>query len=314
MTDLISLQSRLVGVMTALVTPFDRDGELDLDGLETHVAFQVKHRVPVLVPCGTIGEFPLLTLAERRAVATRTVMAVVGRSVVMVGVSDPCPETTVVLAQHAREVGADGLLVMTPPFFKLTEAEQLEFWSWLDGRVDLPFVVYSTPANPSGVPSVALLEQISRLPRFAGLKEASPDMQRFHELIRRFGSRFPVIAAVEAPLPYTLLAGSPGLMTSTACFAPGLMGELLNAANAHNVPRLLERFEVVTQFRDLFQAQMNQGYHAYIPFTKAACELIGLPAGNPRLPHRPVTVEERTALAAVLREQFALHVTEAISA
>lgn len=314
MSAQLSLPDRLAGVMTALVTPFGRDGQLDLDALERHVAFQLEHRVPVLVACGTIGEFPLLTLAERCSVAERTVQAAAGQATVLVGVSDPRPETSLTLAHHARKIDADGLLVMTPPFFKLSEAEQLEFWSWLDGQVDLPFVVYSTPANPSGLPSIPLLERISRLPRFAGLKEASPDVPRFHELLRRFGARFPVIAAVEAPLPYTLLAGSPGLMTATACFAPGLMEELLVATTAHDVPQLLARFEAVARFRDLFQARMNQGYHAYIPFTKAACDLIGLPAGDPRRPHRPVTDDERVALAAVLREHFNLQVAEETAA
>lgn len=238
----------------------------------------------------------------------RTVRAAGGRAAVLAGVSDVRPEVVCALAGHAREVGADGLLVMAPPFFKLTEEEQFAFWSWLDEHLELPFVLYSTTATASGLPGFALLERLGRLRHFAGIKEASPDLPRFHELVRRFGHRFPIIAAAESALPYTLLAGASGLMTASTCFAPALMWQLFEATRAGDVVRLLARFEPVARFRNLFQARMDAGYPAYLPFTKAACELVGLRSGDPRPPLAPITGEERDALTAVLRDAFRFQV------
>lgn len=304
-SSVTALRDRLAGPMTALVTPFQADGSLDIAALRGHVEYQLQHQVPIVVTCGTIGEFPSLSVEERQQVTECAVSAVGGRAAVLASVADNRQGTTQELARHARAVGADGLLVMTPPFFKLSEDEQLDYWRWVDAHLEMPFVVYSTPANPSGVASFALLERVATLRHFAGLKEASPDVARFHGLVRSFGGLFPIVAAVEAPLPYTLLAGASGLMTSTACFAPALMWELFRAARAGDVPRVMRSFEPVVRFRDLFQPRMNAGFHVYIPFTKAACELIGLPSGEPRAPLSGITAAERAALAGVLRENFA---------
>ncbi len=300
------VRDRLVGPMTALVTPFRVDGSLDLDAVDVHVRYQLEHQVTVIVACGTIGEFPSLSLEERRRMVERSASAVAGRAVVLAGVSDSRQETILELAHHAHRAGVDGLLLMAPPFFRLNEREQLDYWTWVDSNLELPFVVYSTTANPSGLPSFALLEQLKSMPHFAGLKEASADVSRFHQLIRLFGGSFPIVAAVEAPLPYTLLAGAVGLMTSTACFAPALTWDLFRAAKAGDVRLLLSRFEPISRFRQLFQPRMDAGFPVYIPFTKAACELIGLPSGDPRPPLASVTVAERQALASVLHDDFGL--------
>lgn len=298
------LRDRLLGVMTALVTPFRRDGTVDLDALDDHVRYQIEHRVRVLVVCGTIGESPSLSVEEREQILQRVVSTAGDRALVLAGISDGRLGTIADLARHARQVGAHGFLVMTPPTFKLTDGEQLDFWTWLDEHMDLPFVVYSTPATPSGLPSVALLERVARLHHFAGIKEASPSVARVHQLMRTFGGTVRIIAAVEAPLPYMLLAGAAGLMTASACFAPDVLWRVFDAASAGDVPRLLDAFAPIPRIRDLFQPRMDAGYPSYIPFTKAACDLIGLRSGDPRPPLAPITPDERRTLATVLRDEL----------
>ncbi len=133
-------------------------------------------------------------------------------------------------------------------------------------------------------------------------------MVRFGELLHRFGDRFPVVAASEDSVLYALLAGAPACMTASATFAPEILVELLEAVESSDLYRARMIFSRIQAFRRLFMARTRAGEPAYLPFTKAAVELVGGHACPPRRPLGAITQAERDALAVVLTEDMGLAV------
>src|SRR5947209_3540788 len=176
--------------------------------------------------------------------------AAAGRAMVIAGCSDTSLTTVIDLGVQASRSGADAIMVRLPYYFRLTAREVHGFFSAINDAIDLPFILYNNPSvGPSGDIPIDTIADISQLTIFVGLKEASPDVVRFWELIDRFGDRFPVIAASESPLFFMLAAGSPGCLTATAAFAPELLRDLINAFRRSDLPAARDLFRRLYAFR-----------------------------------------------------------------
>lgn len=125
--------------------------------------------------CGSIGEFASLTLEERERVLEETIRAVDGRAMVLGHASATDRSSILRLAQHAARVGAAGVMVLLPYYYRLSDSEILDFFRWLDASIELPFLVYNNPGTTGMNISLQAVGALSELPWFAGLKEASPD-------------------------------------------------------------------------------------------------------------------------------------------
>lgn len=299
------LREQLRGVMTAMVTPFHANGVLNLEALREHVDFQIESGVKILVVAGTIGEALALETVERYAITEQVIQLVEARALVLVGVGSDRPENVRELALHAAEAGADGLLASLPPHFKLTEAEQFDFCSWLDGESSLPWVLYGATNAASGAPSLDLLEQLQGSSGLAAYKEPRPDLARLHAIIDRFGATLPLIAASEVVLPQALMAGAVGAMTATACFAPKLIEGMINGIETGDLSAVNAAFSPILEFRSCFQSRMQAGYPSYLPYTKAACEIVGLTSGPPRSPLHAVSHQEYIQLESIIHRAIA---------
>ena len=287
------MHESLTGPLAALVTPMDPSGGLDLDALAVHVGFQRDHGVSAIVVGGSIGEAASLTLDERRGLTTAAVSAAAGSVEVIVSVTHDHVDSSLALMDHAAAEGADGLLVSVPPFYRLTPDEQLRFWERVAAHTSLPIVAYCSGHGASPRPSVDELEAVVALDPVIAVKEASPDVTRLQTLVDRFQPDVPVIAAGEKTLPEGAATGAAAAMTASICFAPGRVRTVIERAQAGDIEGAREAFGPIEGFRAAFQAAMDAGYPSYIPYTKAACDLVGLPAGPPRAPLAPVDEPER---------------------
>lgn len=301
--------TRLAGVLCATVTPFrGRDQEVDFEGLTSNAAWLSEQGIRVLVVNGSIGEASSLSRAERSSVVAATAAAVPDETLLIAGCSDPNPAEVARLGRDAIEAGAHALLVQPPYHFKLRQEECLDFFTWLDGEVACPFILYDNPTTSRTDIEPDTIDRVSRLDHFLGLKEAGSDIVRFAELIHRFGDRFPVVAASEDPLLFMLVAGAPACMTASAAFAPSTLVELVEAVAAGDLARARSVFSRVQAFRRLFAARSRAGEPAYLPYTKAAVDLVGGRAGPPRPPLRPITEPERERLVQVLVQEMGLSI------
>lgn len=303
------LAAAIRGVITATVTPFlPPDLAVDYEGIRSNAEMLAGRGAAVFVVNGSIGEASSLSASERREAVAATAAAIPDRGLLIAGCSDSNPTETARFANEAVGAGAHAVLIQPPSHFRLSQEECVEFFTWLDGEIDCPFIVYNNPSTSRTDIDPETIDRVARLRHFLALKEASSDMVRFGELLHRFGDRFPVVAAAEDSVLYALLAGAPACMTASAAFAPEVLVELVEAVGSSDLPRARAIFSRIQAFRRLFMARTRAGEPAYLPFTKAAVELVGGSAGPPRRPLRAITQAEREALARVLAEDMGLAV------
>jgi 4-hydroxy-tetrahydrodipicolinate synthase len=284
--------------------------EVDWVAVRSNAEWLISRGVRVLVVNGSIAEHASMSYEEQVRAVGETVQAAAGRATVIAGCSHTNPDQSLALCNAAREQGADAVLLLPPYYFRLSPTEIESFFEWLDGCIDLPFLVYDNPATGRTELPVESIERIARCRNFAGLKEASPDVLRFYSLIERFGSRFPVVAAVEDPLLFMLVAGAPACMTATAAFAPQLLAELMAAVEAGNLTVARSTFRRLYAFRELFLPEIRAGRPAFVAYTKAAVDLVGATGGPPRPPLAPLTSEQHRSLRETLQGPMGLALPE----
>lgn len=308
MSDARSLSRALRGQMTALVTSYEPGGAVDVAGVRAHVRFQLERGVRVLAGAGTIGDSPYLSPGERSTVVRAVAEETGDDGVTVAGIPSDRPEEAVEATAAMARAGAKAVLVMVPALLRLTEAEQWAFWEWFDRRTALPFVVYSTPHASSGPLSEELAERLTSLRHVVAIKDAFPDVPRLRRLVSAAGD-LPVVAAAEKVLPEAVDAGVAGFMTASSCFAPELMWHLWLACREGRSDVRVAAFARVTAFRSLFQTEMDAGFPAFMPATRAACEARGLPVGPARFPLGDVSPQMRVLIdervAAMTRPPFA---------
>lgn len=305
------IHSHLRGVICATVTPFERDGTTILwDGVESNARWLVEHGVRTLVVNGSIGEYAWMEPEVRTRLIGATVAAVDGNAAVIAGCSDNALPMTLRLCRAAKEAGAVAAMLLPPNYFKLSAKEIVRYFRAIDSAIDLPFLVYNNPGTARMDIPLEALEELAGCDHFAGLKEANPSVRRFHDVAERFGREFPVIAASEPSLFSALAIGTSGCLTASAAFAPELLESLMRAFEASDLVEARRLFAKLRAFRALLQPALDRGYPAYIPYTKAAMNLVGLVGGYPGHPLLPLDDAETERLRRVLEDELGLAVSE----
>lgn len=165
------------GVLPALVTPF-RNGALDEDAFVSLVERQIAGGVHGLVPVGTTGETATLSHAEHRRVVELCVQTAKGRVPVIAGAGSNSTAEAIELVQHAKQVGADAALVVTPYYNRPSQEGLYAHYAAINDAVQLPVLVYNVPARTSVDIAHSTLVRLSKLPNIVGVKDASGDLGR----------------------------------------------------------------------------------------------------------------------------------------
>ncbi|TAJ70410.1 MAG: 4-hydroxy-tetrahydrodipicolinate synthase [Phenylobacterium sp.] len=165
------------GVLPALVTPF-RNGAVDEDAFVSLVERQIAGGVHGLVPVGTTGETATLSHEEHRRVVELCVQTARGRVPVIAGAGSNSTAEAIELVQHAKQVGADAALVVTPYYNRPSQEGLYAHYAAINEAVQLPVLVYNVPARTSVDISNATLLRLSKLPNIVGVKDATGDLGR----------------------------------------------------------------------------------------------------------------------------------------
>jgi 4-hydroxy-tetrahydrodipicolinate synthase len=248
-----------------------------------------------------IGEYPALSLEERRQLIEAAVELGRKRFVVAALVSDASIDTAMGLARFAERAGADAIKVALPYPYVPTDAMVLEYLRRVTGASTLPFLVESSDELEV---STSVIAALCADPRFVGMEEMGTSLGRLQRMHREFAGRLALLPAGETALLILCLLGAPGCLAAENNFIPAFMGEFLDACKRRDLERALAHFDRRTQYRDLFRAGLHR--QSFTPWTKAAMELLGLPVGKPRPPHPQLTASELALLRNALATQFGL--------
>jgi len=224
------------GLGTALITPFTESGALDESALERFVDFQIEGGVDFLVPCGTTGENPALTAVEHHRVIELVVRRANGRVAVLAGAGSNATPRAIELAEQAIDIGADGVLTITPYYNKPTpdglrrhfgmQAEAIE-----KKKPGFPMIMYNVPGR-TGVNMTAetTLRMAAEIPNVIGVKEASANLEQIMMVIRGRREGFLVLSGDDAWTLPLIAAGADGLISVASNEIPRLMSDLVTAA------------------------------------------------------------------------------------
>ena len=217
------------GVGTALITPFTRSGELDTAGVSRLAKRQVAAGVHVLVPCGTTGETPTLSVDERRQVIELVVAEAKGRAAVLAGAGGYDTREVIHMAEVAKAAGADGLLSVTPYYNKPTPEGLYQHYKAIAESTDLPIVVYNVPGRTGVNIEPATLVRLATIPNIVGVKEASGNVTQMAEICRAVPSDFIVMSGDDAlTLPLMALGGH-GIISVASNEVPAEMVQMVEA-------------------------------------------------------------------------------------
>jgi 4-hydroxy-tetrahydrodipicolinate synthase len=274
---------RFEGSMVAIVTPM-KDGGVDLKALRELTEWQVAEGTDGIVPCGTTGEGVTLTAPERAQVIRTVVETVRGRAAVVAGAGSNATHEAIEAVKVARELKADGALVVTPYYNKPTQEGLYRHYLAIHEAVRFPVVAYNVPSRTS----VDLLpETVARLVKagaIAGLKEATANMDRQVQLVERCGKD--AISWLSGDdftvLPYVACGGH-GVISVIANIAPRAMKELVAAARNGDHAAALARQVAMAELNRVMFVETSPGP------VKAAVALLGRAGPDLRLPLAPVS-------------------------
>ncbi len=290
----------LRGCGTALVTPFDENGEIDEEALRAFVEWQITEGIHFVVPCGSTGEAATMTLEEHRRVVELTVEQVNGRVPVAAGAGSNDTKKAVALSKDMKAVGATHLLHTSPMYNKPPQRGIAAHFRAIADAVDLPLIVYNVPGRTGSNVDAATTLELAEHENITAVKEASGNLAQIAEIIRN------------RPDNFTVLSGDDGI--TLAVMADGGDGVISVTSNAvpRHAARVAELFDEgdVKGARDLAHRLASWTSAAFIESNpipaKAGLAMMGRMKNVVRLPLVPLRASFDETVKAALRDAGAL--------
>ncbi|MBE0530197.1 MAG: 4-hydroxy-tetrahydrodipicolinate synthase [Rhodospirillales bacterium] len=265
------------GSLVALITPF-RNGELDEKAFRDFVEWQIQEGTDGLVPVGTTGESPTLSHDEHKRVVELCIEVAKGRVPVMAGAGSNSTREAIALTQHAKKVGAAAALVVTPYYNKPTQEGLYQHYKAIHDAVDLPIIIYNIPGRSIVDMSVATMARLAKLPRIAGVKDATNDLARPMRTRIACGKDFCILSGEDATAIQLMAGGGHGCISVTANIAPRLCADMHRAWRAGDMAKVMDLQERLMPLHDALFCETSPGPVKY------AASLLGKCTAEARLP------------------------------
>ena len=268
------------GSNVALITPF-KDNELDIDAYIKLIHYHLENGTNGLVPAGTTGESPTLNHEEHQKVIEICISEAKGKIPVIAGTGSNSTEEAVSLTRHAEKAGADGALVVTPYYNKPTQEGLYQHYKSINDNTSLPIIIYNIPSRCVIDMSVDTMARLFELKNIAGVKDATGDLNRLDETIKKLGSEFIQLTG-EDGLAYKFnKRGGVGIISVTANIAPKLCSDMQKYSKSNLKDEIKEAERIDQILQPLHKSLFIESNPAP---TKYAAKLLGLCSDEIRLP------------------------------
>jgi 4-hydroxy-tetrahydrodipicolinate synthase len=289
---------QLTGSIVAIVTPMHEDGALDFGALAHLIEFHIDSGTSGVVIVGTTGESPTVDYDEHCLLIKSAVELVRGRIPVIAGTGANSTSEAVELTAYAKEVGAAACLSVVPYYNKPTQEGLYRHFRTIAERVELPLILYNVPGRTVADLANDTVLRLTEVPGIAGIKDATSDLARHIELLRRLPPQrsFAFYSGNDdTALPYILLGGH-GVISVTANVAPRLVAEMCRAALTGDLPTARRLNNRLMPLNTRLFVEANP-----IPVKWALAEM-GLIGPGLRLPLVPLAQLQHAVVRAALRE------------
>lgn len=292
----------LRGIIPPMVTPLLENGNLDVIGLKTLINYLLEGGVHGLFLLGTTGEGPSLDVQLKKQLVTEACKVVKKKVPVLVCITDTSLKSSVQLAEHAKKVGADFLVVAPPYYFPISQKEMREYLVQLAPKMPLPFLMYNMPSCTKVHLSIKTLKKAKELGA-VGIKDSSGNQNYLFSLIETFKNDplFSVITGNEAFLPELIQRGGHGTVAGGANFFPKLFVALYNACINNDIKAITKHLEWVNWISDTIY-DVGKQESKYIKGTKCSLALMGICQDYAMSPIGRFDEKERTKVAAYLAD------------
>jgi 4-hydroxy-tetrahydrodipicolinate synthase len=283
------------GALSAIVTPF-RDGEVDERALRDHIEWQIQSGVDGIVPCGSTGESATLTHSEHDRVIKITIEQTRRRVPVVAGTGSNSTAEAIRLTTAAREMGADGALMLSPYYNKPTQEGIFRHYKMIAAAVDLPIIVYNIPGRTASNIAPETFARLCEIRNIVGIKEASGSMDQISDIRRLCGDRLTILSGDDGLTVPIMALGGKGVIATTSNVMPREMHDLAAAGLAGDFARAREiHYKMMPVMRALF-IETNP-----IPL-KQALAFMGRCANELRMPLCPMSAPAADRLKAAMKE------------
>ncbi|OPY36725.1 MAG: 4-hydroxy-tetrahydrodipicolinate synthase [Methanoregula sp. PtaU1.Bin051] len=284
------------GVLPAIITPFSRNSSQSLDtrGLVENLEYLISEGIDGVVPCGSTGESATLSFEEHEKVIELTVDTVNGRIPVVAGTGSNNTAEAVRLTKAAKDLGADGVLVISPYYNKPNKAGLIKHYTKL-AEIGIPVIMYNVPGRTGQNLEPDLVAELAKHPGIVGIKEASGNISQISRIIEDTQDEDFVVISGDDNMTLPIMAlGGAGVISVAANIVPKRMVAMSDALRRGDLKKALEiHYELSPLFRAMF-IDTNP-----IPVKKAV-ELCGMAAGPVRLPLDELDAKKTEQLAAML--------------
>jgi 4-hydroxy-tetrahydrodipicolinate synthase len=289
--------ARFGRVVSAMITPFDAEGGLDLDGAATLARWLVAHGNDGLVVAGTTGEAPTLS-DDEKVELWRAVREAVDVPIIA-GTGSNDTRHTIGLSHRAAEVGVDGLLLVSPYYNRPTQPGIFGHMKAVAEAVDLPIVMYNVPIRTGRAMEVDTIVSLAdEVPGIVGLKDAGGNPGATARVVAEVSADFDVYSGDDGLTLPLLAVGAVGVVGVATHWTGELHAEMIAAAGKGDFEAARE---VNARLLDSFDIEVGPSW-VQASAVKAVLDVLGLPAGDTRLPLEPITAEARAAARRVVTD------------
>jgi len=282
------------GSMVALVTPFREGGQIDKDRIRQLVEFHVSKGTDVIVPCGCTGEAATLTHDEQKDTIRYVVETVGGRLKVIAGTGSNSTAEALDLTEYAKEVGADGALMITPYYNKPTPAGMYEHYRTVAEKVDIPIVLYNVPSRTGRSMLPETVARLSKIDNVVAIKEASGSLDQVSNILNLCD--ITVLSGDDSMTLPILSVGGRGVISVVANIVPDIVSDLVHSFLKGDAEKAAQIH------RRLFPLCKALFYETNPIPVKRALSLMGMIENELRLPLVPMSEQNEVRLRKVLQD------------
>ena len=284
------------GSMVALITPFDAEGRFDEESYRRLIEFQIENGTDVIVPCGTTGESTTLTHQEHDQVIKSCIEQVNKRVPVLAGTGSNSTAEAIEISRHARNMGADGLLLVAPYYNKPTQEGMYQHYKALAEAVPLPQVMYNVPGRTGMNVEAATTIRLAEISNIVAIKEASGNVTQTSEIVARAGDKIDVISGDDFLTLPLMACGAKGVISVSANVIPRQIKDMVQAAQES---RWQDAQKLHLQLLDLNQTMFIEANPVPV---KTSAALMGKCTSTVRLPLVDMQPHNLEALKTVLQK------------
>ncbi len=266
------------GAGVALITPMNTDGSVNYDALESLIEFQIKNGTDAIISCGTTGESATLSAKEKQEVIKFTIKQVAGRIPVIAGTGSNNTESSIKSSLEAEELGADGLLIVTPYYNKTSQSGLIKHYLTIANKVNTPIILYNVPSRTGLNIKPETCLELSKHPNICAIKEASGDISQVAKISALCQDNLSIYSGNDDQIVPVLSLGGLGVISVFSNICPK---ECHNIVKEYLEGNVIESKNLQLKYLEL----MNAMFCDVNPIpVKEAMNLMGYNAGNCRLP------------------------------